>query len=204
MNDYQEVTTMYWDERTRSGRRIPIRTANNGRYVSPMTPVQPTPIQPDPVESVVAPTASVDKVERTTVEQTDWQTMALRLRAEMENFQRRQVRRANESIDAERERLLQQFLPVADNLNRALTHRNQDEMTLKQGVELVYRQLMGVLKEEGVKPIQAQGQLFDPTLHEAIATAQDTLNAGKVVEEVERGYKLGDKLLRPARVVVAA
>jgi molecular chaperone GrpE len=114
------------------------------------------------------------------------------------------VRRANESIDAERERLLQQILPVVDNLNRALTHRNQDQMTFKQGVELVYRQLMGVLKAEGVKLIQTEGQPFDPTLHEAIAVTNDAADSGLIVEEVERGYKLGDKLLRPARVVVSA
>jgi molecular chaperone GrpE len=151
-----------------------------------------------------AVTPPIDKIERPNVEETDWQAMALRLRAEMDNFQRRQVRRANESIDAERERLLQQILPVVDNLNRALTHRNQDQMTFKQGVELVYRQLMGVLKAEGVKLIQTEGQPFDPTLHEAIAVANDAADSGLIVEEVERGYKLGDKLLRPARVVVSA
>jgi molecular chaperone GrpE len=121
----------------------------------------------------------------------------------MDNFQRRQVRRANEAIAAERERLLRQLLPVADNLTRALTAPNQDELTFKQGVELVYRQLMHLLKEEGVRPIPVDGQTFNPEIHEAVATAKTQAEAGIIVEEVERGYKLGDKLLRPARVVVS-
>jgi molecular chaperone GrpE len=124
--------------------------------------------------------------------------------ADIDNFRKRQTRRADESITAERERLLRLFLPVADNLTRALGHDGEGDQLLRQGVELTYRELMRRLETEGVTRIQTLGRPFTPDLHEAVATVVADAEAGTIVEELERGYMLKDRLLRPARVVVAA
>jgi molecular chaperone GrpE len=128
----------------------------------------------------------------------------MRLQAEMENFRKRQTRRAEEAAANERERLLLRVLPVADNIARALSHSQAEDGNLRQGIELINRELQRFLESEGVTPIEAVGQPFDPTLHEAIGTRPANVEPDTVVDEVETGYKLGDKLLRPARVVVAA
>jgi molecular chaperone GrpE len=144
-------------------------------------------------ESVIAPV----------VDGLDWQSKALELRAEMDNFRKRQARRAEEAAAAEQERLLRLILPVADNLARALNHDDQADTALQQGVELTYRELIRSLEAEGVTRFETVGQPFDPNLHEAIATRAVEVAANTIVEEIEAGYRLGDKLLRPARVVVA-
>jgi molecular chaperone GrpE len=123
----------------------------------------------------------------------------------MDNFRKRQERRADETVAGERERLLALFLPAVDNLARALAHQDdQADEGVRQGVELTHRELMRVLKAEGVTPLKAVGQPFDPTWQEAIATIPAEAEPGTVVEQVETGYNLNGKLLRPAKVVVAA
>jgi molecular chaperone GrpE len=133
----------------------------------------------------------------------DWQSVALRLQADMNSFRRRQSRRADDAVTEERERLLRLLLPVADNLTRALNNGGQEHDSLRQGVELTYRELERLLEAEGVVRIEALGQDFSPEVHEAVGTVTTDAKAGIVVEELESGYKLGEKLLRPARVVVA-
>jgi molecular chaperone GrpE len=189
---------MYWDERSRPARRIPVRVvedapvslAEQSDEIIEMDRESSTPISDDIVSPAVG--------------EPGWQALALHLQADMDNFRKRQVRRADEVIDTERERLLRLILPVADNLARALGHDGQGDEALRRGVELTYRELMRLLKAEGVMRIEAVGQPFTPELHEAVATVATNARAGTIVEELEVGYKLGDKLLRPARVVVAA
>jgi molecular chaperone GrpE len=134
-----------------------------------------------------------------------WRERAARLQAEMANYRRRQQRFAQDQIEAERERLLNSFLGVVDNLERALDAPMGDSQGLRQGVELTRRAALHLLQQEGVERLQAEGQAFDPRLHEAIAahngggpSVPDT-----VVREMEPGYRLGDRLLRPAKVVVS-
>jgi molecular chaperone GrpE len=135
----------------------------------------------------------------------DWQSLALRLQADMDNFRKRQVRRADDAIAVERERLLSLVLPIADNLARALQHDGQRDDSLRQGVELTYRELMRLLEAESMTRIDALGQTFTPELHEAVGTViSNAAEVGTVIEELESGYKLGEKLIRPARVIVAA
>jgi molecular chaperone GrpE len=136
--------------------------------------------------------------------QTNWQEMAQRLQAEMDNFRKRQTRRADEAIVAERERLFSLFLPVVDNLGRALNHDDQADDGLCQGVELTHRELLRLLEVEGITRLETVGQSFDPEWHEAVSVIPAEVEPDTVVEEIEAGYKLGDKLLRPAKVVVAA
>jgi molecular chaperone GrpE len=136
-----------------------------------------------------------------------WRDRALRLQAEMENFRKRQQRLAEERIVADRERLLRSFLRVADDLERALSTDGVDAESLREGVDLTHHALIQLLDREGVEPIQAKGQPFDPAWHEAVGTVPHEragVEPDAVAEVVQVGYRLGDRLLRPARVIVAA
>ncbi len=180
-----------------TARKIPVRRANHS-IKQTETPVQASG-QFDQAEPV-----NVDVTTVPAANEPDWQGMALRLQADMDNFRKRQQRRADDAIEGERARLLQLVLPIADNLARALNHDDPREEPLRQGVELIHRELMRILEAEGVTRLQTVGEPFDPTFHEAIATVPTDIDSDTIIEEIESGYKLGDKLLRPARVVVAA
>ena len=134
-----------------------------------------------------------------------WRDRALRLQAEIENFRKRQQRLAEQQIATEREQLLRAFTQVADDLERTLDARTDIE-GLRQGVQVTYQNLMRLLNREGVEAIPAKGAWFDPALHEAVSTVShlDTgVEPQRVFKVTERGYRIGDRLLRPARVIVA-
>jgi molecular chaperone GrpE len=136
-----------------------------------------------------------------------WRDRALRLQAEIENFRKRQRRLAEEQVVADRERLLRAFLSVTDDLERALNTDGADVESLRQGVNLTHQTMMKLLDREGVEPIQAAGQPFDPSWHEAVGTIpheHTDAEPDTVAQVVQPGYRLGDRLLRPARVIVAA
>jgi molecular chaperone GrpE len=135
----------------------------------------------------------------------EWRDRALRLQAEMDNYRKRQQRLAQDQIEAERERLLKGFLRTVDNLERALEAPVGDGEELRHGIELTHRGAIQFLEGEGVERIEAEHQPFDPDWHEAVATVSHNGSNGdrnSVVRVVEAGYRLGDRLLRPARVVV--
>jgi molecular chaperone GrpE len=123
----------------------------------------------------------------------------------MENFRRRQQRVAQDEIQAERQRLLRSFLPIVDNLERALAAA-RDGGGLREGVELTHRAALQLLQREGVERVADKGQPFDPNWHEAVTTVdhqQAGVEPNQIVEVLAPGYRYGDQLLRPARVVVA-
>jgi molecular chaperone GrpE len=189
---------MYWSDMDHiAPRKIPVRGSRNG-----VIGEKHAMSRSDNSADTVKP--SNGKVAASVTDQINWQETALRLQAEMDNFRKRQDRRAAEAIVAERERLLSLFLPVVDNLTRALNHDEQTDETLRQGVELTHRELLRLLEAEGVTRLETVGQPFDPEWHEAVSVVPADVEPDTVVEEVEAGYKLGDKLLRPAKVVVAA
>lgn len=129
----------------------------------------------------------------------------LRAEAEVENVRKRVERRTRDRVASERERLLRAFLNVADNLERALDSEAADE-GLRDGVALTHRELLRFLSTEDVSPMQeVVGQFFDPLYHEAVAITppSDEQEDGEIVEQIQRGYLLDDRPLRPARVVVA-
>jgi molecular chaperone GrpE len=142
----------------------------------------------------------------------DWRDRAMRLQADMDNYRKRQQRLAQDQIEAERQRLLGAFLQVVDDLERALAapatadQGLRHDEGLRRGVELTHRAAMQLLQREGVEPIEARNKRFDPNWHEAVATVghngsdapEDT-----VIEVVESGYRLGERMLRPAKVIVA-
>lgn len=136
----------------------------------------------------------------------EWRSQALRLQAEMDNYRKRQRRLAQDQVEQERQRLLSAFLVVVDNLERALDAPTGDAEGLRRGVQMIHREAVQLLENEGVQQIEAAHQPFDPHYHEAIATVArngSDVESNRVVQVVEKGYNLGDQLLRPARVVVA-
>jgi molecular chaperone GrpE len=129
----------------------------------------------------------------------------LRERAEMENFRKRQERMAGDRVRYEKRELLHKVLDVMDNLDRAMAYEERmDLQSLHQGLRMVQWQLGELLKGEGLTPVPTVGQPFDPRVHEAIEqVSSDEHPEGTVVEEVRKGYMLGDEMLRPARVKVS-
>jgi molecular chaperone GrpE len=131
----------------------------------------------------------------------------IRLTADFDNFRRRNLREREEAHRYGHENLVKDLLATVDNLERAVDHARRgggDFESMLQGVELVRRELHGVLAKHGVTRIEAAGEPFDPTVHEAVAQQDDgTVPANTVVQVYQPGYRLWDRLLRPARVVVS-
>jgi len=135
------------------------------------------------------------------------QDASLRAQAELQNFRRRKEREAEDRIAAANRSLLLALLPVLDDFERAFanlpTGLDRESSAWIEGFALIQRKLQALLQREGVTPILAQGE-FDPARHEAIAAApSDAVQTGHILEEVQRGYMLGDKVLRPSYVRVA-
>lgn len=147
-----------------------------------------------------------DEMEALKDDREMWRDRALRLQAEIENFRKRQRRLAQDQVEANRARLLRSFLMIADDLERALEAAGGENGVLREGVEVTQRSLRQLLKQEGVEPIRAAGEPFDPTWHEAVGTVppeQAGAERGTVVGVTRTGYRLNGRLLRPARVIVA-
>jgi molecular chaperone GrpE len=127
-----------------------------------------------------------------------------RLAADFDNFRKRAAREQEALVARAHERLVKELLPVLDDLERALEAAEQhDEAKLVDGVRLVREALRQSLEREGLVEIEAEGR-FDPHVHEALlAQPAEGREQGDVLEVVQKGYRLGDKVLRPARVVVA-
>jgi len=129
----------------------------------------------------------------------------LRKQAELDNFRKRAQREKEELRQRAAEDLIRALLPVLDGFERALRQRAPAvPETFYQGMELIHRQLFDVLTQAGVVAIKTSGQLFDPHYHQAVETVEDAGRRDQeIVEELQRGYKLKDRLLRPAIVKVA-
>ncbi|MBI2093578.1 MAG: nucleotide exchange factor GrpE, partial [Candidatus Omnitrophica bacterium] len=131
----------------------------------------------------------------------------LRTVAEFENTRKRLQREKEEFTKFAAQSLVRELLPIMDGLSQALVavDKQSDPEAVVKGVHLIYRQLLGVLEEQGVKRISTIGELFDPHLHEAVdqVAATDGQAEGKIVEEVHTGYTMHDKVIRPAMVKVA-
>ncbi|MFA9558792.1 nucleotide exchange factor GrpE [Evansella sp. AB-rgal1] len=129
----------------------------------------------------------------------------LRIQADYENFRRRTRMEKEADAKYRSQRLAEELLPAMDNFERALMIQPESEETknLLQGVEMVYRQLKEGLSKEGIEPIETVGQPFDPHLHQAVMQVEtDEFDKNVVVEELQKGYKLKDRVIRPAMVKV--
>jgi len=127
-----------------------------------------------------------------------------RLAAEFDNYRKRAARDQESLVARAAERLVKELLPVLDDLERALVAADEhQEAKLEDGVRLVHRSLAGALRKEGLEEIPTDGA-FDPHVHEALLSQPSEAAEGTVIEVLQKGYRLGDRVLRPARVVVAA
>jgi molecular chaperone GrpE len=159
-------------------------------------------------EGVPAEGSDPDELQRLLAEQTtraqDYYDRLLRLQADFENFRRRTRQEKDDYYKYASEQLVLALLPVLDNFGLALAAEGDSIEGFKAGVEMIYKQLLDVLATEGVTPIQAVGEPFDPTRHEAVAQDDSGEHpANIVVEEFRRGYFLRDKVIRPSMVKVA-
>lgn len=161
---------------------------------------------PGPVAGGAAPGGQVSEDEALELKQT--QDRLLRLQADFENFRRRALKEKTEAHQYGHLNLVGDLLSSVDNLDRAIDHARQSEggdlESLLEGVELVRREFLTALTKHGVVCIEAMGEVFDPALHEAMAQAPDASVApNTVVQELQKGYRLRDRLVRPSRVIVA-
>jgi len=151
-------------------------------------------------------TIEVDPLEAAKAESAKLRDQLLRTAADFDNFRKRSRRELADMEKRAREDLLKELLPVFDNLERATAHAETatDVKALADGIGLVKRQFLDTLAKIGIERIKAQGAPFDPAFHEAVQQLEtDEQPPGTVIHEVQAGYLQGDKLLRPAIVVVA-
>jgi molecular chaperone GrpE len=126
-----------------------------------------------------------------------------RLAAEFDNFRKRNAREQAAFAERASERLVKELIPILDDLARALDAASEhEEAKLEDGVRLVHRSLSELLTKQGLTEIGTEGK-FDPHVHEALLSQPSEAEEGSVIEVVQKGYRLGDKVLRPARVVIA-
>ena len=146
-----------------------------------------------------------DPVEKLKGELAAEKDRGMRLLADFDNYRRRVTREKNETYQRATEAAIAEFLPVLDNFDRAIAQAPAAGDPFADGVRMVYGQLSEVLAKAGVKPIEALGADFNPDEHEAIAY-QPSADApeGKVIYEARRGYRIGDRVLRPSSVIVSS
>ena len=132
----------------------------------------------------------------------------LRLAAEFDNYKRRTAKERQDLFKTANQELMQVLLPIIDDFERARTHTqaSEDVNVVRESVDIIYNKLLKTLQQKGLTPMETKGGAFDPDLHEAITQipAPSEELKGKVVDEVEKGYYLGDKVIRHAKVVLGS
>lgn len=162
---------------------------------------------PPPVPSALSPEQIEELKSRAAKADENWERL-LRTTADFDNFKKRAAREKQEAIKYANESLMQKLVPVLDSLDMALTAAQSagpdSGQSLQSGVNMVMQQLKSALAEAGLEEVNALGQPFDPNFHEALAQQETPeVPEGQVVHQHRKGYKLRDRLLRPASVVVA-
>jgi molecular chaperone GrpE len=170
------------------------------KEVAPEPEPEPEAEQPEPQEPEAPEEDPLAKAER---ERDEYLDLAQRTRAELENFRKRAAREAAQAGERAKANLVRELLPVVDNLERALGSAGEGEQHLAEGVRMVHGQLVAALEREGIHAFDPAGEAFDPECHEALSTREDG-ESGRVLDVVEKGYRLNGTVLRPARVVVSA
>ncbi|HXI88990.1 MAG TPA: nucleotide exchange factor GrpE [Blastocatellia bacterium] len=160
----------------------------------------------EPDEDAVAQLQA--QIDALTAERASLYDKLIRRQAEFENYRKRVERERGELYQHGRDDVLLQFLPVVDNFERALSSLETSEgdaEALRHGVELIHKQFKDALSKLGLEAVEAVGQTFDPHVHEAVTTeATDKHKENTVIQEFQRGYRIGDRLLSPAKVKVAS
>jgi molecular chaperone GrpE len=153
-------------------------------------------------EAIAVDASAFEKLKQ---EKAELYERLLRKQAELDNFRKRAQQEKESFRQYAAEDLIRSLLPVLDGFERALKHRSPDVPdSFQEGMELIHRQLFEVLARAGVEAIEATGQLFDPHFHQAVETVEDATHRDQeILEELQRGYKMKHRLLRPAIVRVA-
>lgn len=179
---------------------------------SPETTQQPT-AEEIPAAEAAAPAqeaeqaAPQDPITALTLEVERWKDMAYRSQAELDNFRKRSAREAQETRAYANGELLRALFPILDNFDMGLeaARVESEKSMIFMGMNMVNRQLQDFLRDSGVQEIEALGKAFDPNLHEAVAQEASTQAAeGTIIRVTRRGYKLKDRLLRAASVIVSS
>ena len=150
----------------------------------------------------------LDEVSKVTAELAEMKDKYLRLYSEFENFRKRTQKEKSDLLVTASERVIVDLLGIVDDFERGMkaNEDTEDIAAVKEGIALVYDKFAKLLKNKGVEPINATGEEFDTELHEAITQIPSPTEdmKGKVIDEVEKGYKLGEKVIRYSKVVVGA
>ena len=167
----------------------------------------PPPVPAEPGYSSTDGEATDDPVASLQGDLDRFRDLALRTQADFENYKKRAAREKQDATKYANESLLQKLIPVVDNFESAMaaaTAPNASSEALQAGVNMIYSQLKSALIDAGLEEIDASNKPFDPNLHEAVSQ-QETAGApeGQVVQQLRKGYKLRDRLIRPATVIVA-
>jgi molecular chaperone GrpE len=145
-----------------------------------------------------------EELARLAAERDEYLDLLQRVQADFENYRKRAAREQERLVAHAHERVVRELLPVLDDLERALdAAERHEEAQLVEGVQLVEKALRKALEKEGLAEIETEGA-FDPHVHEAVLSQpRDGAESGSVVEVLQRGYRLGERVVRPARVIVA-
>ena len=127
----------------------------------------------------------------------------LRMAAEMENLRRRAAEDVSKAHKFAIDKFADALMPVQDSLEKAVQDHSGDINVMREGVELTFKQLIGALEKGGVVAVDPKGEKFDPHYHQAISVVPSELESGMVVEVIQQGFKIADRVLRPALVIVA-
>lgn len=154
---------------------------------------------------------SIDSAANTEVEQLQKQldeanNKLLRVQADYDNFRRRTLKEKEELAKYASAKLIENLLPSIDNFDRALSaaHATGDYASLSKGLDMIFRQLMGTMEAEGLKVMETVGEPFNPEYHQAVMTVEtDEYEEGIIVEDLQKGYMLKEKVIRPAMVKVS-
>ena len=172
---------------------------------SPTDPLKPS--EDLDVNDFSGAEAEPDPLNQALIEAAQWKDAAHRAAAELDNFRKRTARDLQETVKYANAGLLESLLPVLDNFDygMAAAKAESEGSNLYVGLSMVLRQVQDFLKDNGVEEISAVGMPFDPNLHEAVSQQPtDTVAEGAVISQTRRGYKLRDRLLRPASVIVSS
>jgi molecular chaperone GrpE len=156
--------------------------------------------------AATGPESGGETLESVRKQRDEYYDLLLRKTAEFENYRKRIERERRDLSEYAGADILKAVLPLVDDLERALhaAATSDSVAAIRTGVELIHKQLLDLLKKKGVTPIESVGQDFDPHIHQAVTQeVSEDHREGEVMQELARGYKLGDRLLRPAMVKVA-
>jgi len=184
------------------------RNASNGNAGTPDTGAKTPPPAPTAGVVIEPPTTPEERIAALEAERNEIKDRMLRIAADFENWKKRARKEQADAESRVREGVLKDMLEVVDNLERATSayveNGSVDGAAVLKGVNLVLRLFQGKLERYGVKPFDSKGQAFDPHVHEAISQVPTAdVPAGSVAAEMQKGYRIGDKLLRAAIVAVA-